>query len=664
MKLITTHLNADFDALASMAAAQKLFPSAKMVFSGSTEKYIQEYLNVTRPPLEFTPLKEVDINAVTHLIIVDTHESERIGPFKSLLNKRGVRVQIFDHHPENIETLSAPQTTIKKRGACTTLMCEILMEKKIDLSPWEATLMALGIYEDTHSLTSPSSTPEDFMVMSQLIEKGADLNSVTDFIEPKLNQEQLGVMNDLIANLELHNFNGIEFGLATATADKYIGDLAPVVSQLLKLENLNALFALIRLDERVYIIARSRLGKIDLANIAREFSGGGHTHAASACVRELTLVQVREKLLALLASKLESQNLVGDIMHFPVVTVEKNDPVESAEKLMSRFNLNNLPVMLKEKPVGLVTRQVVQKAIHHGLASERIEDIMVSEFKVTSPSTWINNVFPIIVEEKQKLIPVVDQKNGSLVGVISRSDILRFMEQNINGSSTSDTARNLQSKNRYSKKMKSLMTERLPRQTMDMLLSIGKIAEGMKIRAYVVGGFVRDLLLQVENLDIDIVAEGDGTLFAKELGNQLKGTVRNHEQFGTSVVSLEDGTKIDVATARIEYYQSPAALPTVEMGSIKSDLFRRDFTLNSLAIILNGKNSFNLVDYFNGERDLREKKLRVLHNLSFVEDPCRILRAIRFEQRLNFSLGKQTEAFLKNAVKKSLIDQLSGTSIF
>jgi tRNA nucleotidyltransferase (CCA-adding enzyme) len=664
MKLITTHLNADFDALASMVAAQKIFPSAKMVFSGSTEKYIQEYLNVTRPPLEFTPLKEVDINAVTHLIIVDTHEPERIGPFKSLLNKKGVTVQIFDHHPERNETLSTPKTSIKKRGACTTLMCEILMEKEIDLSPWEATLMALGIYEDTHSLTSPSSTPEDFIAISQLIEIGADLNSVTEFVEPKLNQEQLGVMNDLVSNLELHNFNGTEFGLATATADKYIGDLAPVVSQLLKLENLNALFALIRLDERVYIIARSRFEKIDVANIAREFSGGGHTHAASACIRDLTLVQVREKLLALLSSKLESQNLVGEIMHFPIVTIEKNDSVESAERLMTRFNLNNIPVMLKDRPIGLATRQVVQKAIHHGLARERIEDIMVSEFKVTSPSTWINNVIPIIVEEKQKLIPVVDQESGILVGVISRGDILRFMGQDINVSSTNETARNLEGKKRSSKKMKSLMTERLPRETMAMLIDIGNIAEGMNIRAYVVGGFVRDLLLQVENLDIDVVAEGDGSLFAKELANQLGGTVRNHEQFGTSVVSLENGTKIDVATARIEYYQSPAALPTVEMGSIKSDLFRRDFTFNSLAIILNGKNAFNLVDYFNGERDLKEKTLRILHNLSFVEDPCRMLRAIRFEQRFKFSLGKQTEVFLKNAVKKSLIDQLSGHRFF
>ncbi|MGV7221675.1 MAG: CBS domain-containing protein [Nitrospinales bacterium] len=664
MKLITTHLNADFDALASMVAAQKLFPSAKMVFSGSTEKYIQEYLNVTRPPLEFTPLKEVDLNAVTELIIVDTHEPERIGPFKSLLNKKGVTVQIFDHHPERVDNLSTPKKIIEKRGSCATLMCEILMKKKIGLSPWEATLMALGIYEDTHSLTSPSSTPEDFMAMSQLIEMGADLNSVTDFVEPKLNQEQLGVMNDLIFNLELHNFNGIEFGLATATADKYVGDLASVVSQILKLENLNALFALIRLDDRVYLIARSRFEKIDTAKIAREFSGGGHAHAASACVRELTLVQVREKLLALLSSELDSQNLVGDLMHFPVVTIEKSNSVESAEKLMARFNLNNLPVMLKEKPVGLVTRQVVQKAIHHGLAREPIEDIMVSEFKVTSPSTWVNNIIPIIVEEKQKLIPVVDQESGTLVGVISRGDILRFMGQDKNVSSANETARNLEGKKRSSKKMKSLMTERLPRKTMDMLLTIGNIAEGMNIRVYVVGGFVRDLLLQVENLDIDVVAEGDGQLFAKELGNQLKGTVRNHEQFGTSVVSLKDGTKIDVATARIEYYQSPAALPTVEMGSIKSDLFRRDFSLNSLAIILNGKNSFNLIDYFNGERDLKEKTVRVLHNLSFVEDPCRMLRAIRFEQRLKFSLGKQTEAFLKNAVKKSLIDQLSGHRFF
>jgi len=139
--------------------------------------------------------------------------------------------------------------------------------------------------------------------------------------------------------------------------------------------------------------------------------------------------------------------------------------------------------------------------------------------------------------------------------------------------------------------------------------------------------------------------------------------VKSHAKFGTSVLILPDHSRVDVATARMEYYKHPAALPTVEKGSIKADLFRRDFTINSMAIQLNGENPFVLIDPFLGERDLHDRVIRVLHNLSFIEDPCRMFRAVRFEQRFGFRLGKQTEAFLKYAVGKRWVDRLSGARL-
>jgi tRNA nucleotidyltransferase (CCA-adding enzyme) len=114
----------------------------------------------------------------------------------------------------------------------------------------------------------------------------------------------------------------------------------------------------------------------------------------------------------------------------------------------------------------------------------------------------------------------------------------------------------------------------------------------------------------------------------------------------------------------MEYYKYPGALPTVEKSSIKADLFRRDFTINSMAVKLTGANAFCLMDYFNGERDLKNKEIHVLHSLSFIEDPCRLFRAIRFEQRFGFKMGKQTEAFVRNTIKKRLVDSLSGTRLF
>jgi tRNA nucleotidyltransferase (CCA-adding enzyme) len=208
--------------------------------------------------------------------------------------------------------------------------------------------------------------------------------------------------------------------------------------------------------------------------------------------------------------------------------------------------------------------------------------------------------------------------------------------------------------------MKSIMQDRLSQETMDILTSIGRVADEMDLRAYVVGGFVRDLLLDNENLDLDVVAEGNGTQFAIEISKAMNGSVRSYESFGTSTVTLENGNKIDVATARKESYLNPGALPTVERGSIESDLFRRDFTINSLAIILNGDDSFKLIDFFNGQNDLNEKVLRVHHDLSYQDDPCRIFRTIRFEQRLKFSLSEKTEMLLNDAIQKKHFDLLSG----
>jgi tRNA nucleotidyltransferase (CCA-adding enzyme) len=175
---------------------------------------------------------------------------------------------------------------------------------------------------------------------------------------------------------------------------------------------------------------------------------------------------------------------------------------------------------------------------------------------------------------------------------------------------------------------------------------------------------VRDLLLRHENLDVDLVVEGDGIAYAEVLGRRLPGKVTSHRRFGTAVVGLADGFKIDVATARTEYYEYPAALPTVEHSSIKMDLYRRDFTINTLAVCLNADRYGELLDFFGGQQDLRDKTLRIIHNLSFVEDPTRILRAARFEVRFDFHLSRHAEQLITNAVQMGLLARLSGARLY
>ncbi|MDQ6735122.1 MAG: hypothetical protein M3Z35_13580, partial [Nitrospirota bacterium] len=171
------------------------------------------------------------------------------------------------------------------------------------------------------------------------------------------------------------------------------------------------------------------------------------------------------------------------------------------------------------------------------------------------------------------------------------------------------------------------------------------------------------LLLGRPNLDLDLVIEGDGIAYARALGRELQGTVRTHDRFGTAVITLKDGRTFDIATARTEYYEYPTALPTVERSSIKKDLYRRDFTINTLAIGLNAKQFGVVLDLYGGQRDLKDGLIRVLHSLSFVEDPTRVFRAVRFEHRFGFRLGKETLSLIKGAVKMDLFHRLSGSRL-
>ena len=210
------------------------------------------------------------------------------------------------------------------------------------------------------------------------------------------------------------------------------------------------------------------------------------------------------------------------------------------------------------------------------------------------------------------------------------------------------------------KDISSLIRNRLKEDQVTFLNSVAAAAAHDQLNAYVVGGFVRDLLLNIKSLDIDLVVEGDGISFAETLAEKLHGQTVSYEEFGTSTLMLKNQPNIDVATARTENYPHPAALPKVEPSNIQLDLARRDFTINSMAIKLCGKGIFSLIDLHDGENDLKNGLIRILHDRSFIDDPCRIFRAIRFEQRFEFCVEGQTQSHIKTAIEDNLIGQLSG----
>jgi tRNA nucleotidyltransferase (CCA-adding enzyme) len=435
---------------------------------------------------------------------------------------------------------------------------------------------------------------------------------------------------------------------------------------MVKMENISAVFALGMMENKVHIVGRSSTDEVDVGCILSALGGGGHPSAASAAIKDQTLAQVENALLKELQQQIKSQRLAQHIMSSPAISAGPEMSCAQANQMLTRYNINALLVISnntdKVKLLGYITRQVIEKAIFHNLGHLPIKDYMNTELMEVAPEAELFEVQEKIIGNKQRILPVAN--DTGILGVITRTDLLTVLVQQtqMTRDTVSDPTRNRI--NARTRIISNYMKERLPQEILNTLVGVGEIAEKLKFEAYVVGGFVRDLFLYRTNEDIDIVIEGDGIAFAKAYAKATGARIHSHRKFGTAVVIFPDGHKIDVATARMEYYRSPAALPDVEMSSIKLDLFRRDFTINTLAINLNPKRFGRLIDFFGAQKDIKDKAIRVLHNLSFVEDPTRVFRAIRFEQRFGFAIGKLTVSLINNAVKMEFFKRLSGRRVF
>jgi tRNA nucleotidyltransferase (CCA-adding enzyme) len=662
-EIITTHVNADFDSLSSMVAAKKLYPNAVIVFPGSQEKNLRNFLLHSMSYIfDFARIKQIDMSRVKRLILVDTRQKNRIGKFAELLDRKDVEIHIYDHHSDSVEDITGNAEFIKDVGSTTTILTEIIKEKGIPITPDDATILCLGIHEDTGSFTFSSTTPEDHMAAAWLSGQGAKHNIIADLITRELSAEQVWLLNDLIQSATTRVINGIEVVTARVVREEYLGDFAMLVHKFMEMENLKVVFALAQMEDKVYLVARSRVHDVNVAEIALAFGGGGHPYAASATIRKKTLEQVERSLQTLLRKRINPQKKARDMMSSPVIKILPEGTIKSATTIMTKYNINVLMVLGEnENLLGYITRQIMEKAVYLGLGHRQVKEYMNIDFSTVSPDTPLNEIQDLIIKNRLRILPVVEQ--GRLLGVITRTDLLNIL---VGGPVIPDFLYESRHSSHFTKKknISSVLKERLPRRIISLLKDFGTIADMLEYKVYLVGGLVRDVFLKKENLDVDIVVEGDGIKFAYEFASRNEVRVRSHKKFGTAVLIFPDGFKVDVATARMEYYETPAAPPMVATSSLKMDLFRRDFTINTLAIKLNKRDYGVLIDYFGGQKDLRERVIRVLHNLSFVEDPTRIFRAIRFEQRFGFKIGKLTLSLMKNAVDINCLNDLSGRRLF
>ncbi len=662
MDVIATHSNADFDGLASMVGARKLFPEAKLVLPAGGQETVRNFLAVH--DLGISKLKELDLSQVTRLVLVDTREPDRIGALKSCGENPSVEVVIFDHHVEegSVYAGRSEKSLVQSVGATTTILIEQLRQRQITVTPFEATVMALGLYEETGSFGFASTTSRDLEAGAFLVAAGADLNMVADTLRRPLDPDAIALLNDLLEHSDLHYLEGRKVLVATSTIDRCRGEAAGVVHRLAELQGVDAVVVAVMMEDRVEVIGRSRRPEIDVGWIAREFGGGGHAVAAAATVKRQTLAEVKERLVQLLTTQYRPTLLARDVMTQPVKAIGVDTTITEAGQRMTTYGVNVFPVLdERDRYVGLISRELIQKALFHRLGKRAVRDIMQADAYSAQPEIPFHTIEETMIERNQRFVPVI--KGEKVIGVITRTDLLRTLHDDVLKSARMRTIQPVTSggvDGGPHRNVKGLLRSRLPHRLVTILEEAGQLADRSDVSLFVVGGCVRDLLLGIENLDLDLVVEGDGIVFARKLGEMMQARVKVHDRFGTAIVLLPDGFKLDVATSRTEYYEYPTALPTVEQSSIKKDLYRRDFTINALAVRLNGKGFGDVLDFYGGQRDLKDKVVRVLHGLSFVEDPTRVFRAIRFETRFRFHLGRDTAALIAGAVRMNLFHRLSG----
>lgn len=636
MKIITSHERADMDALASMYAASRLFADHIPVLPQNLNRNLRDLIALYKDQFPFVERRDLPRERITEVILVDT---QAIAPFRGMDEQ--THMVAIDHHVQDSRLAAGVQFEGEPLGATTTLLVERMRARGLGMSAIGASLLLMGIYEDTGSLSYLTTKPRDAAAAAWLLDNGADLNIVNDFLRRPLTELQRQALSLLMSAAEIHTIHDRTICIAAVRLERYVDELSSLIHELMEIYETDACFLLAQHGNSVQIIGRSSTDALDVSELIRPLGGGGHSKAAAGRTEVLELEEVSRILLDGLGALIKPPTRVRAIMSTNVHTLGLDMTVSTAAQLMRRYGHEGFPVVENDHLIGILTRSDVDRALHHGRGETSIRSILYTGPVYVSPDAPVDQVQKVMLENSLGQVPVVE--HGRFIGIVTRTDLIKLFSP-----PTGDSR---------AQEIRAKMDQALPQGLRELLMLARDAANDLGYSLYVVGGFVRDLLLDAPTLDLDLVVEGDAIRMARRLAEQVDGYVRSHARFGTAKVVLhkERGegvpSALDFVTARTEFYESPTMLPQVERSSIKQDLYRRDFTINTMAVCLDRGRYGELLDHYGGLRDLQEMRIRVLHNLSFVEDPTRILRAVRFEQRLGFSMEERTAELIADAIE-------------
>jgi tRNA nucleotidyltransferase (CCA-adding enzyme) len=645
-QVIATHGNTDFDAFGAMLAARLLYPGA-VVAVAALNRNVRDFYRLHAEELgAVVEVGQLELDAIRRLVVVEVTSASRLGDLEAVALDPDVETILFDHHAEHELPAWVTEETavVSSDGALTTTLVGVVAERELTPTPLEATAFALGIHEDTGSLTYATTTQRDVDALSWCLRHGARQDLVNEYLHAPLAPAERGLLQHLLEALEPVE-PGDEVLLAAVSWPEYVDGVSNLAHKIVDLTDARALVLLVEMDERVFAVFRSRLERIDAAAAAAVLGGGGHAQAASAISRE-SLATARERVVAALEGARADEPLARDVMSAPARAVEPGATVRDAMTLCQRHGQSGVFVVDEGRLVGGVSREDLDKAVGHDLAHAPVRGIMSGQVATVAEDATLAELRARVTSAEDGRVAVV--RDGELLGVVSRADLLRTLE--------GATPRPPEPAESIADEI--LATPRLAR-IADAVARLGERADGV----YIVGGTIRDILLGEQAFDVDVAVEGDAIAFAYALAKALDGRATPHRRFGTAVVSYGDGERIDVVTTRTEFYDAPGALPTVERAGLQEDLFRRDFTINAMAASLGADDLGRLVDPYGGRADLEARVLRVLHNLSFIDDPTRIFRGIRYEARHGFRFEEHTARLLRGCIEMGLVGDLSSSRL-
>ncbi len=651
MDVATTHLSADLDGAASMVALRLLEGPLELVLPGSMDPTTHRFWDEHKRDLpQLLPLAQLqqrlDAEGGGRLLVADTSDPARLGPIAELI-PRFQSVLAYDTHPPAETDL--PRAEIPNAAAATSALVLRLHEQNAKPSITEANLFLLGIHVDTGHFTFPGTTDLDHSAASVAIAWGARPELVQRYAPKGFTAHQLQLLERIAASVELVEVPGSAVALLTLETASYEPDLAVLVEQLRAAERWPAVLLLAGSGERVDVIGRSA-GAIDVAAVLRPFGGGGHAEAASAALKGVTLHDARAIVRQVLLEELGRRRVAADIAVRHFHSLPTTATIRDAADLLHQRRINSLPILRgKKRVIGLVSRHEVDAALRHGLGDRPALEISAGPPEWVAPESSLNDARERLLGGTKRLV-VVGTPPDEPLGILTRGTVFRALEEPALGSPVKAPS---------PKHLLAMVREGLG-DRWGMVEALGAIGSDLGMHVHLVGGPVRDLFLGLPVRDVDLVAEGSAPKLAREAVKRFGGEMHEHVAFGTASWTSPAGHSVDIASARSEHYEALAALPQVALhAGLRQDLFRRDFSINAMAIGLDPAELGRLHDPFGGLGDLRGGVLRVLHGLSFHDDPTRAFRAARFAARFDFALAPETRGLLDAARKAGAFERLS-----